>query len=84
MRLQLLYGLLAVFLMGRIAWATPSSEDTASIAGVVLGAESPLVVHLQSGDEDPTRYYDGYQVETDKDGKFLLDLIKPGSYRLWA
>jgi len=54
--------LLAVLLIGRIMVAKPSSSETASIVGAVLGAEPLFVVYLQSGDEDPSRYYDGYRL----------------------
>jgi protocatechuate 3,4-dioxygenase beta subunit len=54
------------------------------VTGVVAGAEAPIVVFLQSDDENPTRYYDGYQTATDKNGIFSFEGITPGNYHLWA
>ncbi len=84
MRFWFVRGLLSALLMSRIALAQSAPDGTAAIAGVVKGAEAPVIVYLQPVDDDPTRYYDGYQVAAEKDGSFSFDEIKPGTYRLRA
>lgn len=76
---------MAVLLMGGVALAQPKNDGTASIAGVGKGAEGvPVVLHLQPVDENPTRYYDGYEVTAETDGSFIFAEIKPGTCRLTA
>lgn len=69
---------------GPLAMPQSLSEGTASLTGVITGAGTPIVVFLQSDDENPTRYYNGYQVAAEKDGTFSFGEIKPGHYSLWA
>jgi hypothetical protein len=84
MRSTLVAGLVSGLFFGRIAMPQSLSNGTASVAGVITGAEAPIVVYLQSEDENPTRYYDGYQANGDKNGKFSFEEIKPGIYHIWA
>ncbi|MGA2965988.1 MAG: carboxypeptidase-like regulatory domain-containing protein [Terriglobales bacterium] len=84
MRFWALCGILSSLLLRGMVPAQLATEGTASVAGLVKGAEGPVAVYLQSGDEDPTRYYDGYQAQTDKDGRFTFTEIAPGTYRLRA
>jgi hypothetical protein len=72
MRSALVAGLVSGLFFGRIAMPQSLTNGTASVAGVITGAEAPIVVYLQSEDENPTRYYDGYQANGDKNGKFFL------------
>ena len=85
MRLRFARGLIAAVLMCGAAVARPKTDGTGAVAGVVRGAKGvPVVVHLQPVDDDPTRYYDGYEVTAEKDGSFYFAEIKPGTYRLTA
>jgi len=84
MRRLLFVCLLSGLFFGRFAMPQALSEATASVTGVVTGAEAAIVVFLQSDDKNPTRYYDGYQAAADKDGRFSFAEIKPGTYYLWA
>ena len=46
-------------------------EAVAELAGVVKGAAgAQLVLHLRRLDDNPIRYYDGYEETTAKDGIF--------------
>jgi hypothetical protein len=71
-------------LFGWPALTQATAGGPAAISGTVKGAEGAVTVYLQSFDENPTRYYDGYQAQTDKDGKFSFTEIAPGTYRLRA
>ena len=84
MRRLLFLCLLSGLFFGHFAIPQALSEATASMTGIVTGAEAPIVVFLQSDDKNPTRYYDGYQAAADKDGRFSFAEIKPGTYYLWA
>ncbi|MGO8789971.1 MAG: collagen binding domain-containing protein [Terriglobia bacterium] len=85
MRLQLVRWLTMVFLMYGVAVAQTKKDGTASIAGVVRGTEGvSVVLHLQPVNDNPARYYDGYEVTAEKDGRFYFAEIKPGTYRLTA
>jgi protocatechuate 3,4-dioxygenase beta subunit len=85
MRFWLLGGLLAALLFIPFASAQSATDRTAAISGVVKGVgDSPSVVYLESTDDNPTRYYDGYQVAAEKNGSFSFSEIKPGTYQLRA
>ena len=84
MRFWFLCGLLSTLWVSAFASAQSSVEETATLAGVVTGANVPAIVYLESLDDNPTRYYDGYQVDTQKDGSFSFVAIRPGRYRLRA
>ncbi len=85
MRFWLLGGLLAALLFIPFASAQSVADRTATISGVVKGVgDSPTVVYLESTDDNPTRYYDGYQVAGEKNGSFSFSEIKPGTYQLRA
>ena len=84
MRRLLFVCLVSGLFFGRFAMSQSVSDATASVTGVVTGAEAPILVFLQSDDENPTRYYDGYQAAADKYGKFSFAKIKPGTYSVWA
>lgn len=59
------------------------SNQTAEVFGVVNGADGALVVlHLRAIDENPVRYYDGYEETAAKDGSFHFASIAPGAYQL--
>jgi hypothetical protein len=47
-------------------------------------AGKSTVVYLETVSDNPTRYYDGYQVSAAKDGSFHFADITPGTYRLTA
>jgi hypothetical protein len=50
---------------------------------VVKGGDgTPIVLHLRSLDQNPVRYYDGYEEVTTKDGVFRFADIAPGLYQL--
>jgi hypothetical protein len=66
------------------AIAQSKNDGTAMITGMVIGANTPIVVYLQPTGENPTRYYDGYKAEAKSDGSFVLANIEPGSYRIRA
>jgi hypothetical protein len=86
MRFWVMCGLLASLVFVLPASMHSASAATAAISGTVKGTDTktPVTIYLQSGDENPTRYYDGYQTQTDKDGKFSFAEIAPGTYRLRA
>jgi hypothetical protein len=47
------------------------NKATAEIFGVVKGADgAPVVLHLRALDDNPVRYYDGYEETAGKDGSF--------------
>jgi hypothetical protein len=83
MRVWFICSLLAGLVFGANASAR-ASEGSAAVAGVVKGVDVPAVVYLQSVSEDPTRYYEGYRVSAQKDGRFSFEYVKPGTYRLRA
>jgi hypothetical protein len=65
------------------AHAQRKNNGTAEIFGIVKGADgAPVVLHLRSLDENPVRYYDGYEETAAKDGSFHFAKIEPGAYRL--
>jgi hypothetical protein len=65
------------------AHAQRNNNGTAEIFGTVQGAAgAPVVLHLRALDENPVRYYDGYEEKTAKDGSFHFANIVPGAYRL--
>jgi hypothetical protein len=85
MRFWFFNGLLAVLSFTPFAFPQSAGDRTAAISGVVKGADDATpVVYLESGDDNPTRYYDGYKVSAEKDGSFSFADIKPGTYRLRA
>ena len=65
------------------AHAQQTKNGTAEVFGTVKGANgAPVVLHLRALDEDPVRYYDGYEEKAAKDGTFHFAEIKPGAYQL--
>lgn len=63
--------------------AQQKSNATAELSGTVKGADgAPIVLHLRAVDQNPVRYYDGYEEKTAKDGSFHFANIEPGAYRL--
>lgn len=57
-------------------------SSTAEVFGVVKGAGgAPVVLHLRALDENPLRYYEGYEGKAAKDGSFHFAQLKPGAYR---
>lgn len=64
--------------------AGPRSDGNGTVKGLVIGANGPVSVYLQSADENPTRYYDGYKVITDEHGSFAFLEVKPGTYHINA
>jgi len=77
------FGGLLTCLLGLVAQAQSGSSN-ATASGRVKGAEGPIVVYLQANDDNPTRYYDGYKVDAEKDGAFRFEDVRPGTYRVWA
>jgi hypothetical protein len=60
-------------------------NGTAGVSGVVLGAGgASVVLHLRTLDDNPVRYYDGYEERAGKDGRFHFADIGAGTYRLEA
>lgn len=71
--------------MCAVALAQQKEANDAAVAGLVRGAAGvPVVLQLQPVDDNPTRYYDGYEVTSEKDGSFYFADVKPGTYRLTA
>lgn len=66
------------------ATAEPPKDGTGSIKGLVIGAKGSVTVYLQSADDNPVRYYDGYKVAAEQDGTFTFLEVKPGTYRINA
>jgi protocatechuate 3,4-dioxygenase beta subunit len=65
------------------AQAQAKNRETAEVFGVVKGGDgTPIVVHLRSLEENPVRYYDGYEEKTKKDGSFHFAGIEPGPYQV--
>jgi hypothetical protein len=63
--------------------AQRKNQATAEIFGVVKGAEgAPVVLHLRALDDNPIRYYDGYEQTAGTDGSFHFAEIQPGTYQL--
>lgn len=63
--------------------AQQKSDATAELFGTVKGAGgAPIVLHLRAVDQNPVRYYDGYEEKTAKDGSFHFARVEPGAYRL--
>ena len=63
--------------------AQQKSDATAELFGTVKGADgAPIVLHLRAVDQNPVRYYDGYEEKTAKDGSFHFAKVEPGAYRL--
>jgi len=53
------------------------------LSGVVKGSGGvPILLHLRALDDNPVRYYDGYEEKAAKDGSFHFIEVKPGTYRL--
>ncbi|MBX7259884.1 MAG: carboxypeptidase-like regulatory domain-containing protein, partial [Candidatus Hydrogenedentes bacterium] len=69
-------------------WGTgsPASvpvERLAELSGVVADSGGRrVVVRLRAMDDNPLRYYDGYEEMTGPDGRFRFGQIKPGRYRV--
>jgi len=78
--------LIVVFglMISAAAIAQSKNDGTAMLSGTVIGGNTAISVYLQSTDENPTRYYDGYKSTADKNGSFLFIEIKPGTYRIRA
>jgi|HubBroStandDraft_6_1064221.scaffolds.fasta_scaffold51214_1 hypothetical protein len=65
------------------AHAQQKNNSTAEVFGTVRGADgAPIVLHLRAVDQNPVRYYDGYEEKTAKDGSFHFAKVEPGAYRL--
>ena len=83
MRLGQICGLMAVSFLCGMAMANPKKDATAAISGIVRGAHGlPVVLHLEPINGSPTRYYDGYEVTAESDGRFSFSDIQPGTYQL--
>jgi Carboxypeptidase regulatory-like domain len=76
------FWLICQLLVNCAAFAQSSADATAAISGVVKGVDIPAIVYLQAPDDNPTRYYDGYQATTKEDGSFSFRDVKPGTYQL--
>ena len=73
---------LALLLCGH-AHAQRNKSATGELFGVVKGGDgTPIVLHLRSLDQNPVRYYDGYEDVATKDGVFHFADIAPGLYQL--
>ncbi len=65
------------------AQARNQDNTTAQISGVLKGANgASVILHLRSLDNNPVRYYDGYEVTTAKDGTFHFADLEAGAYQL--
>ena len=85
MRFRQICGLIAILFLCGMAIAHPKKDGTAAISGIVRGAEGlSVVLHLEPINGSPTRYYDGYEVAAEKDGRFSFGEITAGTYRLLA
>jgi hypothetical protein len=63
--------------------AQGKNNGTAELYGMVKGANgSSVVLHLRALDENPVRYYDGYEENVAKDGSFHFAEIEAGAYQL--
>jgi hypothetical protein len=63
--------------------AQQKSDRTADVFGTVQGADGvSIVLHLRANDENPVRYYDGYEEKTARDGSFHFAKVEPGTYRI--
>jgi hypothetical protein len=72
-----------VLTFGTNTHAQGKNKATAEILGVVKGADgAPVVLHLRALDDNPVRYYDGYEETAGKDGSFHFAEIRPGAYQL--
>ncbi len=83
--LHFVLGLAVALLILVPALAQPKSEGSARVEGAVRGVVGvPVTVRLLPVGGSPVRYYDGYQVVAQQNGKFDFTNIKPGAYRLAA
>ncbi|HKF21594.1 MAG TPA: carboxypeptidase-like regulatory domain-containing protein [Candidatus Angelobacter sp.] len=63
--------------------AQQKNSGSAELSGRVNGANgTAIVVHLRLPDENPLRYYDGYEETTTEDGTFHFADIAPGTYQV--
>jgi hypothetical protein len=66
-----------------LAQAQPKNKATADLLGVVGGSDgASVLLHLRALDENPVRYYDGYEVKAANDGSFDFADIQPDPYQL--
>ena len=83
MRFRQICGLTAISFLCGMAIAHPKKDGTAAISGIVRGAQGlSVALHLEPINGSPTRYYDGYEVTAESDGRFSFSGIQPGTYQL--
>jgi hypothetical protein len=75
---------MVLLVISGFASAETKNHGTATIKGVVEGANTPITVYLESVDDNPTRYYDGYKVTAENNGSFTFAEVNPGVYHLRA